>query len=378
MDLRATIRLKVEPIPALKETMQEFSRAAQYSYDYALANRIYSWKLLHQRLYQDLKARFKLPSQLTCKAIKFALETKKGCRNRKVDFSRELAIPYDHRSYSFRFSGHCSLSTLSGRYKAVLHIPEYYRKTYKDWNVRSATLCRKGKDIFLNVVVARKSNPVPFNPNAKIVGVDLGINNLAVTSDRQFFRGVNRPIARFQRLRARLQSKGTKSAQKHLRKLRGRQTRFMRSTNHEISKRIVSQMQEGDTVVMEDLHGITARRKGRELNRLLHTWAFDQLRGFVEYKAAQRGITLVTVSPAYSSQACSRCHEIISIRPGKAGFFKCLNCGYSCNADLNASLNLRKRVDAWRNILGLFVNQPIVGNNHQISSDKPMPLGMGS
>ncbi|MEW5996103.1 MAG: transposase [Candidatus Micrarchaeota archaeon] len=361
MLVQATMRLKVPASDQLIETMREFSRVAQFAYDYARANKIKSWKTLHQKLYRELRSRFKLTSQLTCKAIKSALETKKGCKNRKVDFSRELAIQYDQRSYSFDFSGKCSLSTLNGRYKCKLFIPEYYMEAYRDWEIRSATLSKSGKELFLNVVVTKEVEPGKGSLGSKVVGIDVGINNLATTSEGQFFRGVKHHIARIQRLRSALQSKGTKSARKHLGKLKGRQARFMRSINHLVSKKIVSGLGAGDIIVMENLRGIRAKRRGRELNKLLSTWAFGQLKSFMEYKAVGKGIVFVTVPPAYSSQACSRCHELLSIRPRNAGFFKCLNCGYSCNADLNASFNLREQANALRNVLGPSVNRPIVG-----------------
>ena len=228
--------------------------------------------------------------------------------------------------------------------------------------------------IFISTSSSPRIRPCFFRYRFQNVGIDVGISNLATTSGFVFFKGVKSRIARFQRLRSALQSKGTASARKHLKRLSGAQTRFMRSVNHWISKRIVSGLDAGDIIVMENLHGIRERRRGRSLNRLLSNWAFLQLKCFVEYKAVRKGVVFCSVSHAYTSMMYNRCHEIDSIRPKKVGFFKCLNCGYSFNTDLNASFNLRDRADALRNALGLFVNQPIVGNR----SDKPMPLGMGS
>jgi putative transposase len=378
MMAQATIRLKVPYSKSLVDTMFEFSKAAQFAYNYALKNKIKSWKTLHQKTYREIRRLSNLPSQLCCKAIKFALETKRGCRNRRVDFSKELSVQYDKRSYSFGFSGACSLSTINGRLRQMLHIPEYYLQTYGGWDIRSATLSKAGKELFLNVVVAKEIEPAAHCSSNKVVGIDLGINNLATTSEKQFFRGVRTHIARFQRLRSKLQSKGTKSARKHLKRMHGRQARFMGSVNHEISKRIVSRITAGDIVVMENLWGIRSRRRGKTLNRLLSNWAFAQLRNFVEYKCIRKCAIFLTVPPHYSSKTCSRCHEICSVRPGNAGFFRCLNCGYSCNADLNASFNLRERADALRNACGLFVNQPIVAENTQSSSDKPRASALGS
>jgi IS605 OrfB family transposase len=345
------------------ETMKEFSKATQFAYNHARNNKINSKKILHQKTYREIRSSSRLPAQLCCKAIRVAIETKKGCRNRKVDFSKELAIRYDKRSFSFDFSGKCSLSTTSGRIKQTIFIPDYYLQTYGDWDIRSATLSKIGKELFMNVTVAKEINPSTCSPDNKIIGIDLGINNLATTSEKQFFRGVTDHIAKLQRLRSKLQSKGTRSARKHLNRLKGRQKRFMRSINHEVSKHIVSKIDGGDIVVMENLRGIRSKRRGKTLNRLLSNWAFAQLKGFIEYKSIRKGATFVSVPSHYSSKTCKKCHENLSIRPKKAGFFKCLNCGYSCNADLNASFNLRERADVLRNACGLFVNQPIVAEN---------------
>jgi predicted transposase len=70
MMAQATIRLKVPYSKAIIITMLEFSKASQFAYNHALKHKIYSWKTLHQRTYEDIRKQFKLPSQLSCKAIK--------------------------------------------------------------------------------------------------------------------------------------------------------------------------------------------------------------------------------------------------------------------------------------------------------------------
>lgn len=370
------MKLKVPYSKSIVQTMQEFSKATQYAYDFARDNKIRSWKILHQRTYANIRNFSKLGSQLCCKSIKTALETKRGCKNRKADFSKELAIQYDQRSYSFDFSGKCSLSTIDGRVKFIINIPEYYLRTYSDWSITSATLCRIGKELYLNVVVAKDINPSISDLNPQIIGIDVGINNLAATSNKQIFKGVKRHIAKIQRLRSILQSKGTKSSKRHLKRLRGRQTRFMKAENHRISAQIVRSVNAGDIIIMEDLRGIRKGNRGKELNRLLSNWAFNQFKNFVEYKVVRKGGIFATIPAHYSSKTCSRCHELHTVRPNNAGFFRCLNCRYSCNSDLNASFNLRNRANAWRNALRAAVSQPIVG--FYSDSDKPTNLFVGS
>ncbi|MBI3413683.1 MAG: transposase [Candidatus Aenigmarchaeota archaeon] len=79
-----------------------------------------------------------------------------------------------------------------------------------------------------------------------------------------------------------------------------------------------------------------------------------------KYKVIQRGCLVVYVNPQYTSQTCRICNEIGT---RTKGFFKCDSCGYSCNADLNASFNIKNRVKPLAITFGLHVNQSIVADS---------------
>lgn len=64
---------------------------------------------------------------------------------------------------------------------------------------------------------------------------------------------------------------------------------------------------------------------------------------FVAYKAKLAGVPVVKVDPRNSSRTCSECgHCEKGNRPDQATF-RCKQCRYSTNADLNAASNLRIR-----------------------------------
>lgn len=200
-------------------------------------------------------------------------------------------------------------------------------------------------------------------PTGKSIGVDLGINRLAVTSQPRFFAGhhLKETNNRYFRLRRALQSKGTKSAKSHLKKLSGRLKRFQHNANHVIAKQIVSSCQPGDTLVMENLTDIRERTKGRrKQRRAMSNWSFAQLQGFIAYKAAYKGISIEFVDARYSSQACSRCGYIDKRNRVCQSEFSCKHCGYRANADYNASVNLASRAKSAAS--GLSVMQPIVSD----------------
>jgi len=113
------------------------------------------------------------------------------------------------------------------------------------------------------------------------LGVDLGIVNIATTSDGERYAGahLNRVRHRNRRLRGKLQKLGTKSAKRLLRKRSRREARFAKDVNHVVSKRIVAETERsGRGIALEDLKGIRGRVKARRPQRAtLHSWAFAQL-----------------------------------------------------------------------------------------------------
>ncbi|WP_324704167.1 transposase, partial [Lyngbya sp. CCY1209] len=77
------------------------------------------------------------------------------------------------------------------------------------------------------------------------------------------------------------------------------------------------------------------QRRSPTERRRSNSWAFDQIRQFLTYKALAAGVPLMTVNPAYTSQTCHCCLHI-GERSGKR--FKCRNCGWIGDADYNGSL----------------------------------------
>ena len=55
-----------------------------------------------------------------------------------------------------------------------------------------------------------------------------------------------------------------------------------------------------------------------------------------------KGITLVNVSPAYTSPTCSLCGSVHKDNR-RDDEFKCIECGYEIDADYNASINIRNK-----------------------------------
>jgi putative transposase len=218
---------------------------------------------------------------------------------------------------------------------------------------------------WLHVVV---TVPAPeIEPTEQVIGVDLGINRPAVTSTNQFL-GMRRWKAvegRYFKLIRALQKKGTKSAKRHLRKLKRRRSRFRKDADHVLSKQIVAAAEPGSTIVLENLKDIRKRMKAKrrsQTKRQMHSWPFASLKTKIEYKAEEWGCTVVAVDPRHTSQACSRCGHSARNNRRSQSVFKCQKCGYQLNADLNAARNIaaKYRADGGTSPGGGLRNQPIV------------------
>lgn len=180
-----------------------------------------------------------------------------------------------------------------------------------------------------------------------VLGIDLGIVNIATDSDGQIFsgNGIDAYRRRFEHRRRNLQRNGSKSAKRKLRKISGKQSRFQKHTNHEISKVIVRKAQDTHrSIALEDLSGIRDRTPVRRKQRARHAnWSFFDLRAKIEYKAKRAGIPVVLVDPRNTSKMCSVCGHIDpSNRPTQSSF-KCVRCGFADLADHNAAQNIRAR-----------------------------------
>ncbi len=184
------------------------------------------------------------------------------------------------------------------------------------------------------------------------IGVDLGINRVATLAtntgqDLSFVNG--KPIKdrreHNRRLREHLQRVGTKSAKRLLKKRRRKETRWIKDTNHQISKRIVSEAKRtGRGIVLEELTGIRSRVRHRAQHRpTMHSWAFRQLGDYITYKAQREGVPVTFINPAYTSQTCHVCGHVSRKNRPKQDTFTCQKCGTTMNADTNAAINIAKR-----------------------------------
>lgn len=391
-----TVRLVLRPSPiqvdALVETTSQFTKAFNAVCAHGWKNREKNGVTLHHATYRVLKTQLPgLVSDLhiqarvkATEAVRSALALSK--KGRKVSCPKSTSCPPRLNVHTFKLNWSARevrLSTTAGRLTIPFDVPTYGEK-FIGLEVATSDLIQHNGRWQLHVVV---NVPTPeVAPTDEVVGVDLGIVQPAVTSSNQFLgkRHWRNVEARTFKLKRVLQHKGTKSAKQHLRKLRGKQARFRRDCDHVVAKRVVAAVRPGATIVVENLKNIRKRTKTRQGQqaRRLHGWSFAQLRSFIEYKAEERGCTVVGVDPRHTSQTCSRCGHIARNNRCSRGWFKCRACGFELHADLNGARNIAAKYQASGSTSsagGSTVNRPIVGEEvHASSTCKPSPSGDGS
>lgn len=376
MKLIRTIKLKLLiPAEIIKPTIEAYTKAFNFACKVGWDDCDSNGVSLHNKTYR--KTREYLPSQLAVSARMKATEAIKSVKKRlkkklktTCPQSKQSSIRYDAKSFNVWFErNELSLLTVGGRIKIPISVPEYFQQ-YLTWRRCSADLFIRKNKVFLNIVFSKDTTDPEFT--GKVVGIDRGIKKIAVTSENQFFGGgeIKKVSKRYEKIRSALQSCGSKSAKRHLRKISKKENRFRTDANHIITKRIVETLNPGTIIALEDLTGIRQSARLRKKQRKdLNKWNFSQFEQFLAYKAETKGIRVEYVDSRYTSQKCSVCGYISRSNRSHQAVFKCKHCGFSLNADLNASRNIRQNyLDAISHPGRASVNKPIVAPQGELQA----------
>ena len=135
---------------------------------------------------------------------------------------------------------------------------------------------------------------------------------------------------------------GTKTRVASVYKTKNRISNYRNTINHRYSKALVDYAVKNryGTIQMEKLSGI---QEDIGFPKFLRHWTYYDLQHKIEYKAKEHGITVTYINPCYTSQRCSQCGNIDDANRPSQAQFRCTKCGFSHNADYNASQNISIR-----------------------------------
>jgi transposase len=215
------------------------------------------------------------------------------------------------------------------------------------------TLDRAGR---WHIAFAAIPAAIPMPGNGEVVGVDRGVAVSAALSTGEMLRAPRLGPARQRRLR-RLQRKlararrgsGRRARVKlAIAKLRARDADARKDWAEKTSTDLARRF---DVIRIEDLHIKNMTRSARGtitepgrnvrakagLNREIRRSGWGLLVRRLQDKAPGR---VEKVKPHYTSQRCSACGHIAAGSRESQALFRCVACGYACNADVNAARNI--------------------------------------
>jgi putative transposase len=344
--MKLTLQLQLLPTADQKAdllaTMARFNEAATFAARVGFDAGIFGQVTLHRLAYRGIRERFGLSSQMAVRAIAKAVECFQRDRTKCPVFKPRSAICYDRRVLSFKGPTGVSLWAMSGRLRIPFVCGAYQRERQGRIKGQADLVYREGKFFLLCTIDLPGAAPiVPVG----VLGVDLGIVNIATTSDGETFGGGDvEAVRRKHNLqRKRLQKRGTKGAKKKLRRVAAKESAFRRHQNHRISKSIVQTAQRtGRGIACEELTGIRGRvtALGGDAKNRLSGWSFSQLYGFLAYKAELAGVPVVKVDPRNTSRTCHVCGHCERANRKSQAEFVCKACGHIAPADRNAAENI--------------------------------------
>lgn len=360
MQLTAKVKLQVTPQQAstLKRTLQAANECCNWLSDMAWSEKKFGQFSLHKIAYHPARSKFPgLNSSVIVRCEAKVSQSYALDKRIKRTFKPLGAIEYDHNILSWYVDKRqVSIWTVAGRLRLTFACGPRQLELLQG-KIGQADLALVGKNFYL-CAPCTVENPEPQDVS-DVLGVDLGIVNIATDSDGLTHSGVavedNR--RKFEHRRRNLQRKGTQSSKRKLRKLSGKQARFQRNTNHVISKRVVRKAQDtGRGIGLEDLTGIRNRATTRRSQRArISNWSFFELRVFIEYKAQREGVPVFLVDPKNTSRTCPRCGCIDKANRKSQSVFSCISCAYADNADHNAAVNIAARAKVTRPMVGQFI-----------------------
>jgi IS605 OrfB family transposase len=337
----------------LAATQRAFNAAASWIAVVCWEEGITNTNTAHHRVYGETRARFGLGAQLAVCARAKAVEAIKAVKAKHREtcpmFGPRGSVRYDARTYHLMSLDRVSLNTLDGRVVCRLLLGTRQHEMLVDpaWKIGGADLVWRRGVYYLHVTQSHEAEAPQEHAVSDVLGVDLGIVNLATDNDGQSFSGAQVHIVRnrYYTRRQRLQKVNTKNAKRRLKKNAGSERRFQKHVNHCISKALVKKAAVScKALALEDLSGIRERVTVRHEQRYeRHSWAFYQLRQFLAYKAAWAGVPVYLVDPRNTSRTCSACGHCEKANRRSQAEFSCQRCGHEMHADHNAAINISRK-----------------------------------
>lgn len=333
---------------ALLQMMKTINQVCNEMSDVCFEQKIFRQFNIHAIFYHQIRECYNLSAQMVIRAVAKVADAYKKDTKVVRKFRSLGAITLDSRILTWK-SDHVSLTTMEGREKIAFIGGNKQLELLQKQKGESDLIYREGEFFLYTTCEIAEPEITKFD---NFLGIDVGIVNIASDSLGKRHSGAHVFSLRRRsvRLRAKLQSKGTRSAKRLLKRRRRKEQRFAKDVNHRISKNIVETARRHSLgIALENLQGIRERVTVKKKQRYaLHSWSFYDLRQKICYKARLAGIEVVLVDPKYTSQECMLCGHIKKSNRKSQSKFSCKSCGFTSHADYNAACVIASRAEVNR------------------------------
>lgn len=385
--MKLHIKVAKDDVQKLIDVTTVYAEACTYISEYIFNNGFeLGFMNLQEKIYHIVRNKFKLKSQMTISAIKTSAARYKSVKeqlsqkpykykdengkwnyitktldwlHKPIAFRRPQADLVFNRDYSFvnnsvTGESKLSLNTLKKRIYVDYDLPDNFKEYFNGtWKFGTGKIVSLNGEWYFHIPMTKAADKTFNVDNTEhLIGIDRGLRFLATTYDEEgktgFVSGsdIMKKRDKFQAVRAELQSRGTKSAKRVLKRLAGRENRWMTDVNHQISKTLVRSYGENTLFVIEDLTGVSfseenLKNRSSDGKYEFRSWSFYQLEQFLIYKANETGAKVINVPANYTSQRCPACGRIHKEnRNHDTHEYVCDICGYRSNDDRIGAMNL--------------------------------------
>lgn len=325
-------------LTGLDELSQEYKRAVNY-----FLKRLFAQKGLSEEFLKSYNSPLSYRYKQCAKRQSLKM-FKSWCRNKnkgaqpKLGRLGNLSLILDYRFIELQENKHSNsydywvkLATLNKGKPMLVPIRsyDYAQQYFKDWQLlKGGRLLKKQANWFLELTF-EKETPAK-REKGKVIGIDIGIKKLIVTSEnKEHGKDIEKLMDKIQRKKQK-----SKAFHQALKERDYYVNRTVKTLNWNKLKAIVAEN-------IKNIKRNTAKQ--RRLRKAFRTkfqrWTYSQLLNRIKLTAEATGVHLQLVNPAHTSQTCSQCGAVHK-QNRISEIFKCGNCGYTQDADYNASLNI--------------------------------------
>src|SRR5208283_4011546 len=282
------------------------------------------------------------------------------------DLDRAMKDAFDKKFPKFRKKGINEHFRYPQGFKLndnVVYLPKvgwlpFFKSRDVEGTAKNVTVSRNGKHWAVSIQTEMEI-ATPVHPSVTSAGIDMGIKRFATLSDGTFYE----PLNSFKKLECKLALAQRKLSKKRLysqnwhkqkavvHRIHARIADARKDYLHKVSTTISENQA---LVVLEDLKvvNMSASAKGTVeqpgtgvkqksgLNKSILDQGWAEFRGMLEYKQHWRGGLTLAVPPQHTSQKCPVCGFVHADNRKSQAVFRCINCGYTANADHVAAINI--------------------------------------